>query len=470
MADACELIGLRQRQVFRLLRGLKQDGATSLVSRHRSNPAIIGGRSKSAPWRCRLRASGVSIRDFHFMNDSPGLDIGTYFQRVLRHARKPRSLPGLIWKNLAYLLAPRRPEQSHDPRTWNNIGRTLAARGRNEEALACYDRALADQGDIPQTLANRGRALRNLDRLDEAETSLREALRLKPDFANAHTELGRVLDCLGRFEEAEASVRAALCLEPEHAFAHCTLGYILYHLGRVAEAQASYRTALRLRPENGQWRVFLGEALLLAGQLEEGWREFECRWQTEGQVRLRPLLGVPSWNGEAIGDRVILLLAEQGHGDTLQFCRYVPEVAARAGRTVLAVHPRLVRLLSRLPGVSEILTDGDRPPSFDLWCSLMSLPRAVGTTLETIPATTPYLTADPADVAHWRERLAGLAGLRVGLCWAGGQFNVGQIQRDRRRSITLDTLAPLGDVSGVQFISLQIGPPAAATPHPPHGM
>jgi tetratricopeptide (TPR) repeat protein len=396
-------------------------------------------------------------------NGLGGSGVGALFQRVLRHARSPGSLPVLFSKNLKYAIESRRPG------FWNERGRGLAARQRYEEALECYDHALAIRGDIPQIWANRGRALRNLDRLDEAETSLREALRLKPDFANGHTELGRVLDCLGRFEEAEASVRTALRLQPEHAVAHCTLGYILYHLGRVAEAQASYRTALRLRPENRQWRVFLGEALLLAGQLEEGWKEFEWRWQSE-QQRLRPLSGVPSWNGEAIGDRVILLLADQGHGDALQFCRYVPQVAARATRTVLAVQPRLARLLSRLPGVSEIITEGGCPSSVDLWCGLLSLPYAVGTTLETIPATTPYLTADPADVAHWRERLAGLAGLRVGLCWAGGQFNVGQIQRDRRRSITLDTLAPFGEVSGVQFISLQIGPPAAQAARPPQGM
>ena len=180
---------------------------------------------------------------------------------------------------------------------------------------------------------------------------------------------------------------------------------------------------------------------------------------------------MPSWNGEAIGDRVILLLADQGHGDTLQFCRYVPQIAAGARRTILAVQPSLVRLLSRLPGVSEIITQDGRPSSFDLWCALMSLPHAVGTTLETIPATTPYLTADPADVAHWRERLAGLAGLRVGLCWAGGRSrNLSQIAVDRRRSITLDTLAPLGEISGVQFISLQKGPPAAEAARPPHGM
>ena len=389
---------------------------------------------------------------------------GALFQRVLRHARTPRSLPALFWKNLKYAVESRRPE------FWNERGRGLAARQRYEEALECYNHALAIRSNVPQIWANRGRALRNLDRLDEAETSLREAVRLKPDLANAHTELGRVLDCLGRFDEAEASVRTALRLQPEAALVHCTLGYILYHLGRVVEAQASYRTALRLSPENRQWRVFLGEALLLAGQLEEGWKEFEWRWQSEGQIRLRSLFGVPSWKGEAIGDRVILLLADQGHGDALQFCRYVPQVAARARRTVLAVQPRLVRLLSRLPGVSEIVTDGEPPPSFDQWCGLMSLPHAVGTTLETVPATTPYLTADPADVAHWRDRLTGLAGLRVGLCWAGGQFNVGQIQRDRRRSITLDRLAPLGEVSGVQFISLQIGPPAVEATRPPHGM
>ena len=188
-------------------------------------------------------------------------------------------------------------------------------------------------------------------------------------------------------------------------------------------------------------------------------------------VRLGPLFPVPSWNGEAIGDHVILLLADQGHGDTLQFCRYVPQIAAGTRRTILAVQPSLVRLLSRLPGVSEIITQDVQPSSFDLWCGLMSLPHAVGTTLDTIPTTTPYLTADPADVAHWRKRLAGLAGLRVGLCWAGGRSpNVAKIAADRRRSITLDTLAPLGELSGVQFISLQKGPPAAEAARPPRGM
>ena len=380
-------------------------------------------------------------------------------------------MPALLWKNIKYAFAPQRPGPPEDPRAWNELGRGFAARERYEEALACYDYALTLRGDIPHMWNNRGHALRNLDRLDDAEVSLREALRLKPDFADAHAELGRVLDCLGRFDEAEASVRTALRLEPEHAFAHFSLGYVLCNLGRVSEAEASYRTALRLRPEGPGWHLSLGLALLLAGKFEEGWKEFEWRWQTERMVRRRPHPPVPSWNGEPIGDRVILLLADQGLGDTLQFCRYVPQVAASAGRTILAVQPALVRLLSRLPGVSEVIDQGGRPPSFDLWCGLMSLPYAVATTQETIPATTPYLTADPADVAHWRERLTGFVSLRVGLCWAGGRSSyVSQIAVDRRRSLALDALAPLGEVSGVQFISLQKGPPAVQADRPPRGM
>jgi len=130
-----------------------------------------------------------------------------------------------------------------------------------------------------------------------------------------------------------------------------------------------------------------------------------------------------------------------------------------------------VRLLSRLPGVGEVVPSLSRSPSFDLWCGLHSLPHAVGTTLETIPTPASYLSADPADVDRWRERLAGLAGLRVGLCWAGGRSDsLVQIAVDRRRSVALDTLAPLGEAAGVQFISLQKGPPAAEAACPPPGM
>ncbi len=193
----------------------------------------------------------------------------------------------------------------------------------------------------------------------------------------------------------------------------------------------------------------------MAEELEEGWKEFEWRWQSEHSRRRG--WSVPSWNGEAIGDRAILLASDQGQGDALQFCRYIPQIAAGAGTTILTVQPPLIRLFSRLPGVSEVIPQR-RPSSDDLWCAFMSLPHAVGPTLESIP-TTPYLMADPTDAARWRERLASLVGLRVGLCWAGGRSPfLTKINADRRRSIALGMLAPLGEVSGVRFISLQKGP------------
>jgi len=392
--------------------------------------------------------------------------VGLRFQRVLQHARTPRSLPALIWKNIKYATWKIETAfASRRPRFWNELGRGFAASEHYEEALACYDQALAIRGDIPQIWSNRGNALRNLAHLDEAEASLREALRLKPDFTNAHRNLGRVLVGLGRWEEAAASVRTALLLEPELADAHHHLADILFGLARSTEAQESYRTALRLQPEHPELRMKLGTALLLGGDFGKGWEEFEWRLRTENGVRYLRRFSVPSWNGEVIGDRVLLIHADGGLGDTIQFCRYVPQIAADA-RTIVEVQPHLVRLLSPLPGVIEIIARGDRLPSFDLHCPLMSLPRVVGTTLGNIPSVTPYLEADRADIAHWRKRLAGLAGLRVGLCW-GGALKTGW---GARRSMTLDALVPLGDISGVQFVSLQKGPQAAEVARPPRGL
>jgi hypothetical protein len=179
----------------------------------------------------------------------------------------------------------------------------------------------------------------------------------------------------------------------------------------------------------------------------------------------------PLWKGEAIGDRTILLHAEQGLGDTIQFCRYAPLMVCGGG-TILEVPAPLVRLLSRLPGVSEIVASGNGLPPFDLHCPLLSLPHAFGTTLDTIPAATPYLSADPALAANWQERLVGLDGLRIGLVWAGAQWlNVpGAAAAARRKSTGLQALAPLGEVSGVSFVSLQKHVPAAEAADPPHGL
>ena len=384
--------------------------------------------------------------------------MSSHLNRVLHHARHPKSLPVLLWKNIRWAYESRRPSY------WDKRGTRFAARGSYEEALSCYDRALVLDPDNAQGWARRGKMLRLLEYAEEAETSLREALRRQPDLADAHCELARALDCLGRFDEAEASVRTALRLQPQHAVAHCTLAYILGHLGRIPEAIESCRTALRLSPGHPEWRAFLGRMLLFNGQLQEGWKEFEWRVHAVPNFKLRHLADVPRWKGEPLDQRDILVIADQGFGDTLQFCRYLPQIAAQAKRTIFLAQPPLTRLLSRLPGRIDIIsrTDGiTEGEQLSFWCAVMSLPLCLGTTLDSIPSTTPYLTADPSDIEIWRERLSGLSGLRVGLCWAGGGQVLGQISWDRRRSMSLETLAPLGRVPGIQFVSLQKGPPAA---------
>jgi tetratricopeptide (TPR) repeat protein len=348
------------------------------------------------------------------------------------------------------------------PNVHNNLGNTLRDLNRLAEAEASYRKAVRLRPDYPDFHNNLGVALYDLGSLAEAEASYREALRIRPDSPTVHNNLGNTLRDLNRLVEAEASYREALRLRPDSPDVHNNLGNTFRDLNRLAEAEASYREAVRLRPDHSEAHTNLALALLLTGQFEEGWEEYEWRPSRSDQSFLPPL-----WRGEAIGDRVILLRAEQGLGDTLQFCRYVPLVAA-AGRTILEVQAPLVRLLSGLDGITVMVAQGDMLPSFDLHCPLLSLPRVLGTTLDTIPATTPYLIADPALAADWRKRLTDVDGLRVGLVWAGGQQLAPAI--DRRRSIALDSLAPLGEVSGVSLVSLQKSELKAQDTHPPRGL
>jgi Flp pilus assembly protein TadD len=350
------------------------------------------------------------------------------------------------------------------PEAHNNLGNALYF-GRPAEAGASYRQALRLRPDYPEAHNNLGNALCNLGRPAEAEASHREALRLRTDYPEAHNNLGTTLCNLGRPAEAEASYREALSLRSDYPEAHNNLGNALCNLGRPAEAEASYREALRLWPDYPDAHANFGYALLLSGRFEEGWIEHEWRWKTKQLSGDARNFSAPLWSGQAIGDRVLLLHAEQGLGDTLQFCRYVSAVVASA-RTVLEVQAPLVRLLSRLPGIIEIVARGDRLPPFDLHCPLLSLPRAFGTTLDTIPASVPYLAADRARAAEWRERLVDLDGLRVGLVWAGGR----RLAADSRRSIIFDTLAPLGEVLGISFISLQKGEAADQAADPPRGL
>jgi hypothetical protein len=219
-----------------------------------------------------------------------------------------------------------------------------------------------------------------------------------------------------------------------------------------------YRRGLALDPASPGGRYNLALALLREGSFREGWLLHESRWDFRELKLRRRYFPQPQWKGESLTGKTILLHAEQGLGDTLQFVRYLPLVAALGGRVVLEVQPRLFRLLQSMEGAERVLARGESLPGFDCHCPLMSLPLLFDTTPETIPAATPYLQPDASAVAAaWQLHPRHGEQLRVGLCWAGNP----QYKSDEQRSTSLEHLLPLAHASGATFFSLQFGPAAA---------
>jgi Flp pilus assembly protein TadD len=359
------------------------------------------------------------------------------------------------------------------PAAWATLGLARLAAGALDEAEQHQREALRLDPALPDAHNGLGLVHYQLGRVAEAENCFRGCLRLWPEHPGAHLNLAATLQSRGRLEEAEASYRDALRFGADAAQVYNNLSVLLRELGRLDEAEASCREALRLRPGMPDARINLAMVLLLNGRWTDAWPAYEARWHVGDLSLVRRAFTQPQWTGaQPIAGRTILLHAEQGFGDTIQFCRYASLVAARGARVVLEAQPPLVRLLTRLDGVAQVVAHGDPLPDFDLHCPLMSLPRAFATTPETVPGPVPYLTADPAQHAAWRDLLAGLPGRRVGLAWAGSAraWLPHAAALDRRRSMRLTDMAPLAAVPGCSFLSLQLGSPAAQLTEPPAGL
>ncbi|WP_448207227.1 tetratricopeptide repeat protein [Azospirillum sp. sgz302134] len=339
------------------------------------------------------------------------------------------------------------------PDALNNLGNALRKLGRLDEAVAAHRAALDQRPDDPNILNNLGLSLQEQEHPEGAIAAYRAALDRQPEHRDARYNLGTALQDLGRLEEAAAAYRAVLDLWPDDAETLNNLGYTLHLQGHMAEADEAYRAALALRPDHPEIHLNRSLVLLLQGRLREGWDEYEWRWLREKERATKRDFAQPLWSGEELAGRTILLHPEQGLGDTLQFVRYAPLVARRGGRVVLEAPPPLVALFRTLPGVERIIPQGDPLPAFDLHCPLLSLPRAFGTTLDSVPAEIPYLSVEPERAAVWRERLAG-PGLKVGLVWAGNP----SFARDRERSPGLEPLLPVLDVPNCRVFGLQFGP------------
>jgi Flp pilus assembly protein TadD len=342
----------------------------------------------------------------------------------------------------------------------NNLGIVLAAMGRLNEAEACYRRALDISPDNPHAHTNLGRIFEKLDAPDAALTAHRRAVECSPEEPSAHTNLGALCMKLARFREAEQSFRHAATLKPYEANAHFNHGTALKKLGLFNEAESAYRQALDLHPGRTDARINLAHLLLGLGQMREGWDLFEARYQAGGWFE-PPLTGLPMWQGECLEGRSLIVWAEQGYGDSLQFCRYLPMLKALGlVKLTFACPPALQALLATIEGVDAcIVADDDEAiAAHDYQCLLMSLPHRFDTTLETVPATLPYLRVPPERARSWRGRLSA-GGFKVGLVWAGDpRAHSAHLQAvDRLRSLSAQAYLPILRVPGVTFISLQKG-------------
>jgi len=335
-----------------------------------------------------------------------------------------------------------------------HLGAALQTQRKLDEAVACYRRVLQLQPNDVQTLSNLGNALLDQGKTDEAVASYRQALALRPDYAEAHNNLGSALCVQGKLDEAGASYRQALRLRPDLAVAHNNLGTLLEEQGDLDGALASYQQTLRFDPEHAGARLNCARLTLLQGRFTQGWPEYECRFKHADA--LQRTFPQPRWDGAPLSGKTILLYAEQGLGDTLQFIRYAALANRSGGRVIVQCQAPVLHLVSRCPGVDSVVTTGAPLPEFDVQAPLMSLPGILETTLDNMPADVPYLSADAQRIDYWRQQLSAQPGYRVGIVWQGNPRN----KSDRFRSVPLAQLSPLTEIAGVRLFSLQVGPGA----------
>jgi Flp pilus assembly protein TadD len=334
-----------------------------------------------------------------------------------------------------------------------NLGIALGDAGQAQLALDHFRIAARLQPTRPEIRFNLANSLAGLGRADEAIAEYREAVRLRPGYTKALFNLGRELRNRERHVEALDCYRQVLRVEPNSTKALSQIGTTLANLGRVDEAIDHYQQAARLDPKDAMTRRHLGSLLLLKGEFAEGWAEYEYRWQCE-DLKL-PAIPIPYWDGRPLDGRTIVMVGEQGLGDSLQFVRFAPILKQLHGAGAVAVKclPPAVDLLAAADGIDEAIAVGTMRLCCDCYVPLMSIPRLLGTTLETIPANVPYLRVPADRAARWANAFADLPGLKVGIAWQGNPEHA----RDRQRSVPLRVFAPLAAIPGVQLISLQKG-------------
>jgi tetratricopeptide (TPR) repeat protein len=346
-----------------------------------------------------------------------------------------------------------------------NLGNTFIISGQLDNAITYYQKALQLNPDHAISYNNLGNAYREKGLLDEAISSYQKALQLNSNLVDAYNNIGVAFQEKGQLDEAITCYQKAIKRNPNYADAYNNLGYILQEKGQLNTAINYYKKALQLNPYLAGAHGHLSLALLLTGDYDQGWKEYEWRWRTKEAYPRG--FSQPLWDGTDITGLTILLHAEQGMGDTIQFIRYAPSVAQRCGKVIVECHRELTSLLRNVEGVHQIISRGEQLPAFDTHCPLLSLPLFFDTTLENIPARIPYVTVNPVLVQEWRDRIQyDDSRLRTGLVWAGAPRH----KENRNRSCSLELFSALGQLKNITFYSLQKGAAAQQAKNPPQEM
>lgn len=332
-----------------------------------------------------------------------------------------------------------------------NRGNALRELKQPQAALESYDKAIAIRVDYAEAYNNRGSALRDLGRFETALESYDKAIAFKADYVKAHNNRGNALSDMRQFHAAVESYDQAIAFKADYAEAYNNRGSALRDLQQSQAAIESYDQAIRLQPDYAKAHLNRSLCLLQMGDFERGWEEYEWRWADDALQKTVRQFTQPLWLGaEPLHGKTILLHAEQGFGDTLQFCIYARLVSDLGARVLLEVQAPLAGLLAGLDGVAQVFKRGEPLPAFDCHCPLLSLPLAFKTSFDSLPVAASYLASLPDKLAQWTDRLGEKSKPRVGLVWSGSTTH----KNDRNRSVDLsEWIRFLPD--GFQYTSLQ---------------
>jgi tetratricopeptide (TPR) repeat protein len=316
--------------------------------------------------------------------------------------------------------------------------------GMPEAALASYNQAILIQPALAEAYRGRGMAQRELNQLPAAVDSYDRAIALRPGYVEAYINRGNVYRDLQNWDLALENFNKAISIDARCAEAHCHRGNVYNELNQLDAAVASYDKAIAVRPDYVEAHCNKGVALLLTGKFDDGWKSYEWR-----RKRHPGAAGI-QWTGkESLAGKTVLLYAEQGYGDTLQFCRYAALAAAAGARVILQVQPPLLGLMRGLDGVERVIAGGLEAPAADFQCPLLSLPFLFKTRSESIPAVQRYLRADAQKIALWNDQLGPRDKPRIGLAWAGSA-----VHRNNNRVLPLPELMRILP-SGFDYVVLQ---------------